>query len=90
MPEMPNTREDDLVGVADVRGGADPGDSVPAFFDRVDETADIARDVVEEVDGGHFCCGGERWWLVVGWRIGMEGSKGVDFTCRWVEVRYVR
>lgn len=53
MPEVADSREDDFFGFCNVRWGADPGDFVAALFDSVDKTADVARDVVEEVDCWH-------------------------------------
>lgn len=53
---MSDARKDDVVGMLDVGWGADPGDGVAAFLDGVDERADVARHVVEEVHCWH--CGG--------------------------------
>ena len=46
VPEVADSGEDDLLGRGDVGGRADPADFVAAFFDGVDEGADVAGDVV--------------------------------------------
>ena len=82
MPEMPDTREDDLVGGADVGGGSDPGDFVAAFFDRVHEAADVAGDIVEQVDGGHYLLVVVvvvGWWLIGG-GLGWEARAWIFLT----------
>lgn len=87
MPEMADTRQDDFLCNRDVGRRADPFDLVAAFFDRIDEGADVAGDVVEEVDCGH--CG-----LVApsGAEFLVADLAGYDYllnmrlhnTCRWI------
>ena len=49
MAKMSHAGEKEVVGVGDVGWRADPRDGVAEFLDGVDQGADVAGDVVEEV-----------------------------------------
>lgn len=53
MPEVADAGEDNFIGMLDIFRASDPLNLVAAFLNRVDEAADVAGDVVEEVDCGH-------------------------------------
>ena len=65
MAEMSHAGEKEVVGAVNVGWRADPGDGVAELLDGVDEGADVAGDVVEEVD----CSLGLGFW-------GRGGSHG--------------
>ena len=69
-----SVREGNYICRGHVRGRSDPFYREADFFDGIDEGADIARDVVEEVDGGHRCVkvGAENWCRELVQRIGAE------------------
>ena len=71
-------RTHSYLGVGDVSRRADPFDGVADFLNGIDERADIARHVVEEVDGRHGGRGADGSQLVM-WK--RDGGREMDVAC---------
>lgn len=54
MAEVAHAGEYYLLGVGDIFGGTNPRDFVATLFNSIDEGADVAGYIVEEMDCWHF------------------------------------